>query len=168
MCKCLREGRDVPFGQVFHTSSLTRPTVVSGSNAIDLRRPDTSRNCTSVCGTCGTSTAPVSTSCLSSSSGCARASAPPLPPPLPSSRTAATAAAATSSSRQLLSPAALPGRVLSTRVNEVRVLAGRAAISPGMDRAIVGRELLECMGLRGGWCVSSMVAGRNGVCVCAW
>ena len=144
-------GENVPFGQVFHTSSFTRRTVVSGSNAIDLLRPETSRNCTSVCGTWGTAIAPVSTPC--SSPGCAHASAPPLPP---TSGTAPAAAAATSSSRQLLSPAAVPGRVWSTRVNEVRVLAGRAAISPGMDRAIVGRELLECMGLFAGWSVSSM------------
>ena len=167
MRKCVREGVkvNVPFGQVFHTSSFTRPTVVSGSNAIDLLRPETSRNCTSVCGTCGTTTAPVSTPC--SSPGCAHGSAPPLPLP-PSSETApaAAAAAAISSSRQLLSPAALPGRVRSTRVNEVRVLAGRAAISPGMDRAIVGRELLECMGLFVGWWVSSMGAGGNRV-MCA-
>jgi len=32
---------------VFHTSSFTRPTVVSGSNAIDRRRPETSKNCKS-------------------------------------------------------------------------------------------------------------------------
>jgi hypothetical protein len=77
----------VPFGQVFHTSSFTRPTVVSGSNAIDLRRPETSRNCTSVCGTCGT-TAPVSSSssCPSSCAGGPRASTPSPPSmPLPSS-----------------------------------------------------------------------------------
>lgn len=70
---------DVPFGQVFHKSSFTRPTVVSGSNAIDLRRPETSKNCTSVCGTCGTAAgAPVSScSCCTSSSCGAPASAPP-------------------------------------------------------------------------------------------
>jgi len=45
---CVNRGRDVPFGQLFHASSFTRPTVVSGSNAIDLRRPETSKNCTSV------------------------------------------------------------------------------------------------------------------------
>jgi hypothetical protein len=41
-------------------------------------------------------------------------------------------------------------------VKEVRVLAGRAAISTGMDLVIVvGRELLECEGL-GCCCMSSM------------
>lgn len=145
---------NVPFGQVFHTSSFTRPTVVSGSNAIDRRRPETSKNCTSACVSCGT-TAPVSSSSSSSRGGCgalraspasASASAPSLPPPPSGGRWLWTIE---------VSPAAVPGRVSSTRVNEVRVLAGRAAISSGMDRANVGREALECEGLGGGG-VSSM------------
>ena len=147
--------RDVPFGQVFHTSSFTRPTVVSGSNAIDLRRPETSRNCISVCGTCGTTTAtaaPISPSpfrgCTPSCGG-APASAPP-PPRGPSSGTAPPSSSSPSSGWPGLSPAADPGRVpWSTRVNEVRVLAGSAAISTGMDLAIVGSEILECEGLLG-------------------
>jgi hypothetical protein len=150
-CVCVRGWRggrgakdNVPFGQVFHKSSFTRPTVVSGSNAIDRRRPETSKNCTSVCGTCGT-TAPVSSSSRSTSGGggALRASAP-SPPPGPGTG---------SSARWWLwwllgiSPAAVPGRVSSTRVNEVRVLAGRAAISSGMDLVNVGREDFECEGL---------------------
>jgi hypothetical protein len=122
---------DVPPGQVFHTSSFTRPTVVSGSNAIDLRRPETSKNCTSVWGTCGTTTAAACSTCSDSSSGCGTCAG------APSGRT-------TSSPASLLSPAAVPGRVLlSTRVNEVRVLAGSAAISTGTELANVGRETLR-------------------------
>lgn len=41
------------FGQAFHTSSFTRPIVVSGSNDIVLRRPETSRNVRDTCGVCG-------------------------------------------------------------------------------------------------------------------
>jgi len=148
-----REGKrgkvaDVPFGQEFHTSSLTRPTVVSGTNAIDLRRPETSKNCTSVCGTCGTMTAAASAGTTSSgppSGGAGGAGAPPpllllllLPPPPPPGT-------APTSHTSMLSPAAVPGRVLfSTRVNEVRVLAGSTAISTGMELVNVGREVLRC------------------------
>lgn len=46
-------GDDSPLGQAFHTSSFTRPTVVSGSKDIVRRRPDTSRNVSGVCGVCG-------------------------------------------------------------------------------------------------------------------
>ena len=146
---------DVPFGQVFHTSSFTRPTVVSGSKANDRRRPETSKNCTSVCGTCGT-TAPVSSSRCSSSGGRgapraspAPAPSPPPPLPLPSPSPGPVAGTGSPSGRWLLelSPAAVPGRVSSTRVNEVRVLAGSAVISTGMDLANVGREVFECEGL---------------------
>jgi len=133
---------NVPFGQVFHTSSFTRPTVVSGSNAIERRRPDTSKNWTSVCGTCGGTTTPVSASSSSSSGGSGALAPAPAPSPSPGPGTG-------SLGRWLLeiSPAAVPGRVSSTRVNEVRVLAGSVAISSGMDLANVGRKVFECEGL---------------------
>jgi len=158
MCTWMWKGAsakdNVPFGQVFHTSSFTRPTVVSGSNAIDRRRPDTSKNCTSVCGNCGT-TAPVSSSSCSSSSGGALRGSAPSPPPLPLPSPVPGPGTGSLGRRWLwlllwlleLSPAAVPGRVSSTRVNEVRVLAGRAAISTGTDLANVGREVFECEGL---------------------
>lgn len=125
---------NIPLGQVFHASSFTRPTVVSGSKAIDLRRPETSKNCTSVWGTCGTrGTGGTASSSRSASGGGTRA------PLLPSLGTA-------SSSRSSLLPAAELGRVLSTRVNDVRVLAGSAVISTGTDLENVGRDVLRCGG----------------------
>jgi hypothetical protein len=136
--------RNVPFGQVLHASSFTRRTVVSGSNVIALRRPVTSKNCKSVCGTCGTvTTASTPSGCSSASAGGSARAVPPPPPPSPSSLQTGTVSSRTSSS-----PAMLPGLVvLSTRVNEVRVLAGSTAISTGRDLVNVGREALRCGGV---------------------
>lgn len=86
-----------PLGQVFHTSSLTLPTVVSGSKDIVRRRPETRRKVIDTCGVCGMAS---SVSCAPTSSSRSSPSPPsstspvksllgvfaPVPPPVKSTR----------------------------------------------------------------------------------
>ena len=59
-----KKGIYAPVGHAFHTSSLTRAIVVSGSNDMVLRRPETRRKVREVCGVCGTASGPDSGSGL--------------------------------------------------------------------------------------------------------
>jgi hypothetical protein len=110
---------------------------------MDLRRPETSRNCKSVCDICGTGGddgGADSSGCSSfwegsggggGGGGVGSSGVPSL----------STEGPVTISSRW--SVVELPG---STRVKDVRVLAGSAAISTGIDLENVGSEGSDCDG----------------------
>ncbi|EPQ53419.1 hypothetical protein GLOTRDRAFT_100599 [Gloeophyllum trabeum ATCC 11539] len=107
----------------FHTSSFTRPTVVSGSNDICLLFPDTSKNVIEHLGVCGTASCACSCSC-SVSPSC----------PSPWVFTSTTPSASDTD----------PGRVSLTFVNDVRADAGAVPSTSirrygGIDDAVPGR-----------------------------
>lgn len=54
----------LPFGHAFHTSSFTLPTVISWSNDIVLRLPETSKKVSDTCGMSGTSASTPGSSCV--------------------------------------------------------------------------------------------------------
>ena len=128
--------RDAPLGHAFHTSSFVRPTVVSGSNVIDRRLPDTSKKVSATCGVCGTSSSPVGTAAAASSS----------------SSSMSSSSSSTSSGASTIEPCAVAS---PTRVNDVRAEGESIVNSPATRRCACAGA---CGSVRAGTCAGGSEA----------